>query len=298
MYSKVSMNVLIIIYLAVFGLIFGSFINAIVWRLHQQLDDDGNPKKLSAKKRRELSISKGRSMCPSCKHQLATKDLVPVISWLSLKGKCRYCKKPISAQYPIVELFTTVLFVTSYVFWPYAVAGAEWFVFVGYLLTLVCLIAMAIYDLKWFILPSKLIYIGIAVYSVGLIAYAVASGDYARLWFAVSGAAIFFVLFFSIFMASYVANNKGWSSKDWLGFGDVRLAFLLGLLVGSPGGVFVAMFMASIFGIIFALPGMIDKKLTVTSQIPFGPFLITGAILTLWWGADLINWYTNILTPY
>src|SRR5580700_9634934 len=118
---------MIIVVLAVLGLCLGSFVNALVWRLHEQ----SNPKQKTKNKKQkakqlsanELSILRGRSMCPDCHHQLAAKDLVPVISWLDLRGKCRYCHRPISIQYPLVELATAGLFVFSYFFWPLAFNG-------------------------------------------------------------------------------------------------------------------------------------------------------------------------------
>src|SRR4051794_11351319 len=100
------------------GLCFGSFINALVWRVHEQE---------KGKKTRNLSILHGRSQCPHCGHELAAKDLIPVISWLLLKGKCRYCGQPISRQYPAVEATTSGWFLLSYYFWPGGVFGVgEW----------------------------------------------------------------------------------------------------------------------------------------------------------------------------
>src|SRR3989344_6490262 len=125
---------MIVAILIVLGLAFGSFVNALVWRLHEQEEraksKEQRRKKGKAKNTaklsshtsvlssKDLSILKGRSMCPSCKHGLAAKDLVPVLSWLTLRGKCRYCHKPISIQYPLVELITATLFVISYLLWP------------------------------------------------------------------------------------------------------------------------------------------------------------------------------------
>ena len=100
------MDLLIVIFF-VLGVCFGSFVNALVWRIHEQ----SKPKKKRAASDKELSVVSGRSMCPNCKHTLSTKDLLPVISWLTLGGKCRYCSKPISWQYPSVEMLTALLFV-------------------------------------------------------------------------------------------------------------------------------------------------------------------------------------------
>ncbi len=282
-------------YLFVLGLIFGSFVNAWVWRLRQQLDDDGEPKKLSKKQCTELSITRGRSMCPQCKHGLSTKDLIPVFSWLWLKGKCRYCKEPISRQYPLVELLTGVLFTASYALWPVTIAGTEWIVFIGWLVALVPLTTMAIYDAKWYILPSKLIYIGISTYGGSLLLYAIVVNNWNIFWQALFASLTYCALFLSIFTLSIVAKKQGWSDKDWLGFGDVRLALLLGLLAGTVLNVFVALFLASIIGLFITLPSLLSKKASLTTQIPFGPFLILGATLALFFGSSLVEWYTAIV---
>lgn len=286
------MSVLIIIFIFVFGLILGSFTNALVWRLRQLLDDDGYNKKLSTKQKAEYSIFTGRSMCPSCKHTLSAKDLVPVFSWLSLKGKCRYCHKKISKQYPAVELGMGLLFVASYLLWPFALNSvAEYIYFVGYLLALVCLVAMAIYDYKTYILPSQLIYGAMGIFFGGLIIYSVLSGNYFRLGMALLSAFTYFAIFFSIYLTSAVFRAIGKTKQAWLGFGDVRLAFLLGLMVGSPVLVLFAIFSASLVGIIITLPSLINKKIGINTMVPFGPFLIAGAIIAIFWGQIVLNWY-------
>jgi leader peptidase (prepilin peptidase)/N-methyltransferase len=288
------MSVLIIIFIFVFGLILGSFTNALIWRLQQLLDDDGNNKKLSAKQKAEYSIFTGRSMCPSCKHTLSTKDLVPVFSWLSLKGKCRYCHNKISKQYPAVELAMGLLFVVSYLLWPFSLNNvAEYIYFAGYLFTLVCLVAMAIYDHKTYILPSQLIYSAIGIFLGGLIIYSVLSGNYFRLGLGLLSAFTYFAIFFSIYIVSYVLFDKGKTKQTWLGFGDVRLAFLLGLMVGSPVLVLFAIFSASLVGIIYTMPSIINKKIGINTMVPFGPFLIAGAIIAIFWGQIVLNWYVG-----
>src|SRR5690242_7308270 len=117
------MVVLTVIGLVVLGLCLGSFVNALVWRLHEQEELKIAKPKGWRKRLRELSIMRGRSMCPHCRYQLAVVDLVPVVSWLSLRGKCRYCSKPIGWQYPVVEAGVAVLFALSYVWWPLALHG-------------------------------------------------------------------------------------------------------------------------------------------------------------------------------
>src|SRR5579864_137748 len=120
------MMLMIYVVLVVLGLSLGSFVNALVWRLHEQ---ESVTKRRKSKKV-DLSILHGRSICPNCHHELAVRDLVPVLSWLSLKGTCRYCGKPISWQYPIVEAATASLFILSYVYWPADLHGQALFSFI------------------------------------------------------------------------------------------------------------------------------------------------------------------------
>lgn len=289
------MSGLLLLLLFVLGLIFGSFIGALVWRLHKTLDKDGNKKKLSKKEAKKYSIVTSRSMCLHCGHELAAKDLLPLVSWLQLKGKCRYCNKPIGHFEPLVELGTALLFVLSYVFWPQDITGTVWILFIGWLATLVCLIALAIYDYQTQILPSGLIYSGIFIYVTAVALYTVVEKDVTMLQGAAYGASVYFILFFLLYITSYELTKRGISKTEWLGFGDVRLVFLLGLVVGSAINAFLAMFLACFIGILIMLPGYIHKDVTLTSKIPFGPFLIAGAILTVWWGSAIIDWYTSTL---
>src|SRR5579859_6975507 len=136
--------------LFIFGLAAGSFINALVWRLHEQEKGQGAQK---------LSIFHGRSICPHCKRELAVRDLLPVISWLSLKGRCRYCQQSISIQYPVVELTMAVVFVLSYILWPFdLVAAGQKTLFITWLVCSIGLLALLVYDYKWLLLPNRIIY--------------------------------------------------------------------------------------------------------------------------------------------
>ena len=264
-------------------MILGSFVNALVWRLHEQLDDDGNQKKLSKVKKKALSISKGRSMCPHCSHELAAKDLVPILSWLLLGGRCRYCKKPIDKQYPLVELLTGVLFAVSYVAWPHSLLhGWQVLEFVTWLAMVVGLGALAIYDIRWMLLPnrivSKLYMIAGISYIFQLIAGRPIITVRDTLYGVLIGGGIFWVLY-------QVSRGK------WIGGGDVKLGALLGFLLGSPQLAFLYLFLASVLGLVWVLPALISKKMTQTSQVPFGPFLIAAAFIVMLWGQKIIDWY-------
>lgn len=291
----VGMSISLLVLFALFGVIFGSFINALVWRLRQQLDDDGGPRKLSKKRRQAVSIMRGRSMCPACGHVLSAKDLIPLVSWLQLKGKCRYCQAPISRQYPIIELLTGLIFALTYLAWPYELLGFARLPFVGFLAALVSLIALAVYDWHWRILPTRLIYVAGLLYGASLLAEAIALGQYARLLNALSGAAMYLALFFLIYYLSWFKNRADAQSSDWLGYGDVRLSFVLGLIAGSAAQVFLAMFIASTAGLLFLAPRLLGRKAGLKTQIPFGPFLIAGAWVAALGGVFITEAYANFI---
>ena len=147
---------MIVVLLLVVGLCLGSFVNATVWRLHEQ-EESGGKNKPDKKYLARLSIMRGRSMCTHCHHELAPKDLVPLFSWVSLKGKCRYCDKAIGDN-PLVEATLPLLFVASYIWWPVDISGAQMVVFGLLLLVLTGLLALLVYDLRWMLLPDRLMY--------------------------------------------------------------------------------------------------------------------------------------------
>jgi len=202
---------MIIACLAILGVVFGSFVNALVWRFHEQAELVGKKSKAACKRREELSVVKGRSMCPHCRHVLGAKDLVPVISWLWLRGKCRYCREKIPDS-PLVEIATGSLFAVSYVAWPYDLHGSGLFQFVFWLVFLVGFVALAVYDLRWFLLPDRIVFplIGLAVVEVVVIA--VWRHSLRDLGLPAAGAAFIFGLFWILYQVS-----KG----NWIGGGDV-----------------------------------------------------------------------------
>lgn len=260
------------------GLIFGSFINALVWRVHEQ-----DQSKTKAKKAK-YSITKGRSQCINCAHTLAAVDLIPVMSWILLRGKCRYCKKPISAQYPLVELLTASVFVISFSYWPHNFEVLGVIAFVGWLAALVVLIALMVYDLKWMLLPNRLVATTVALALVTQVFLALSLNKPMQLVGAVAGAAVLFGFFWALFEAS-----KG----KWIGGGDVKLAVGLGLLAGGILESVLLVFVASLLGTIISSPLLSSKKLSVKSKIPFGPFLIIAAVVVFLFGSSFINWYKN-----
>ncbi|MBU2539796.1 prepilin peptidase [Patescibacteria group bacterium] len=255
------------LFVFLFGLVIGSFLNCVIYRL--ALPSFSFWKNLGGS---------SRSYCPNCKHQLAWHDLIPVFSYLFLLGHCRYCKKRISVQYPLVELATGLLFL--------ALFNAD-IIRNIYLFTIFSfLIIIFVFDLKHYLIPDKVIFPAIIIsflYNV----FSLAVGNYSLaqflnfFWAGLLPALFFFLLFFL---------SKG----KWIGFGDVKLAILMGFFLGF-NNVLVALFLAFLFGGIIGIGLIIFGKKTAKSEVPFGPFLVFGTLLALFFGENLINWYLNIL---
>ena len=269
----------------ILGLCFGSFVNALVWRIYQQQ----LPKKKRAASDKELYITTGRSMCTHCKHTLAWYDLLPVLSWLSVGGKCRYCKKPIGWQYPVVELVTAVLFAWS-TSTLYGTGSAEAVVvLVVWLVSLVMLVALAVYDIRWMLLPNRVVFPLTAVAALGvLLQVFVFEGGFEYLLSAILALLVAGGIFYALFQLS---------GGQWIGGGDVKLGFALGLLLGSPVLAFMMLFVASLLGLIVAVPGLLSRKTGMSNKIPFGPYLIAATILVMLHGETVWSWYqTAVLT--
>jgi prepilin signal peptidase PulO-like enzyme (type II secretory pathway) len=277
------------IYLIIFllGLCFGSFINALVWRVNKQEGKNNKDKRGSKSKDVNYSILNGRSMCPNCKHILSGSDLIPILSYISLRGKCRYCKRKISKQYPVVELMTGLIFIISYIYWPSPLNDfTNIFLFSIWLILLVGLIALFIYDLKWFLLPNRIMF---PLFFIGFInALILFINSYTKVTFTMDltlailiGGGIFYLIF-------------QFSNGLWIGGGDVKLGFLIGLILASASKTVLALFLAALLGCIITIPLLTSHKLKVKSKIPFGPFLIFGLILAQLFGTSIINWYQSL----
>ncbi len=266
--------------LFILGLCFGSFVNALVWRLHKQSEKTQNSKL----KTQNFSIASGRSMCVHCKHILAWYDLVPVVSWVRLGGKCRYCHKTISWQYPVVELFTSGLYILSYICWPSTINTPYSVVlFSLWLVILTGLVALAVYDWRWMILPNRIVFPlqALAVLYV-IVSFLGADADIKVIFGAVMGAVCSAGLFYVMFQIS-----KG----KWIGGGDVKLAVVLGLVLGGAVEALLMLFIASAMGSLIGIPLLIAKKTKLQGKLPFGPLLIASTLIVVLFGASFIRWY-------
>lgn len=224
-------------------------------------------------------------MCPDCRHTLSLRDLVPVLSWISLRGRCRYCKAPISWQYPLVELITTGLIIISYFFWPIEFDTSGITFFITWIITLTGLIALAVYDLKHMLLPDRIVFPLIVLALVSIFIDALLfNGGLESVRTALLGLIFCGGIFYLLFQIS---------AGRWIGGGDVKLGFLLGLIVGGPARALMVIFIASLLGSITSGILLLSGKLKSSHRIPFGPFLITASYIVILFGAEVLGWYKD-----
>ena len=283
---------LIYLVLVLLGLCLGSFAGATMWRLRaRQLAydkangehvDQGEYEKLY--KLSKTSLFSDRSKCLDCSYTLKWYDLIPIISWISIGGKCRKCKKPIGYLEPLFEIGVATFFVLSFAFWPYPLnTGLGIIQFVLWLAAGVGLAILFAYDLLWYLLPDQ---VSIAVIVIGLLntlLVIVGATDKAGALFSIIGA---ITILSGLYWAIYVVS-KG----KWIGFGDIKLGLGLALLLADWRLAFIALFAANIIGCLIVLPGMALGKLKRDSHVPFGPLLIIGFIIAGLAGNYLINLY-------
>ena len=284
---------LILATLAVLGLLFGSFAGASVWRLRarQLVADKAAGEQVSGKEFKRLKplthtpVMKDRSRCLSCGYTLRWYDLIPLVSWLSLKGRCRSCHKKIGSFEPLMELGVAAFFVASYLFWPTLLNNPlEIMLFVTWLLAGIGLAVLFAYDARWYLLPNSVSYTVIALGVVSVIVRGFIRED----WVTTLGNTLGAVAVLSgIYLVLYLIS-KG----RWIGFGDIKLGLALGLLLADWQLALLALFTANLIGCLVVIPFMITKRLSRTSQVPFGPFLILGMMLAQFFGSAILEWYT------
>ncbi len=239
--------------LFIFGLIIGSFLNVLIDRLPLE------------------ETIKGRSHCDYCRHQLSALDLVPVLSFFYLKGSCRYCRQKISWFYPLVELTTAILFVLSWAYFPFHTFAIK----VAYLGIVSCLIVVFFSDLKYQMIPDS-IQIAFFVFSLFALGENIAPLPFMR------HAAASVGVMGPILLIYLFTRGVG------MGFGDVKFTLTLGFLLGLEKG-FIGLYLAFIIGAAFSIVLILLGKKRLKSKIAFGPFLVTGAFIVLFWGDQLIE---------
>lgn len=264
--------------LAVFGLLFGSFANVVIWRVP----------------RGESIVSPG-SHCPSCGSPVRWYDNVPVVSWLVLRGRCRDCSSPISPRYPLVESLSALLWLAAGLRYGASVRLAFAIVFV-YLLMI-----LAFIDLDTMRLPNPLVAALAVAGALGavlaqfaptlvqpLVSPAEAHSHMAPLAWALLGAAVGAIPVW--LLAAGYGKVRG---RNGLGFGDVKLLGAMGLFVGPL--VALALLVGSLFGSIVGMVAVSRGAEAKSTRIPFGPFLALGGVLTALYGPAVWTWYVGLL---
>jgi leader peptidase (prepilin peptidase) / N-methyltransferase len=259
----------------VLGLVVGSFLNVVIYRVPAG-----------------LSIVHPPSACPNCHHPIRYRDNVPLISWMILRGKCRDCGSPISARYPLIELATAVTFAAvasiSLIAWnenPEKSAGVFALELVAFLYLAAISIALAAIDLDVQRLPDVIVLPAYIVAGVLFTAAALLSADPSRLILTAIGGASLFVAYFLM-----------WFFKPGgMGYGDVKLAGVLGIYLGwlGLGNLLVGAFAPFLLGGLFAVAMMIARRAGMKSKIPFGPWMLLGAWVGISAGQPIFDLYLH-----
>ncbi|MFC1615606.1 prepilin peptidase [Patescibacteria group bacterium] len=264
----------------IFGSTIGSFISVLIYRIHE--------------KKKGIIFSK--SICPSCNKEIKWRHLIPIFSWLLLRGKCAYCGKKFSIHYMLLELITGTIFVLTFLKWNFIQTSAsivdpnlynfaiDWNifeVFIFYLIEFTLLIGIFFYDLKYKLIPDRFSLPAIGIGIAGALIF-----GFPELYSMIIGAVIIFGFFYLQFVLS-----KG----TWIGGGDLRLGVVMGILLGWELGL-AALIISYIIGSIISLGLLATKKATRKTKIPFGPFMVTGILITIFYGQQILDWYFSILS--
>lgn len=279
--------------LVVFGLIFGSFVGAQVWRLRARRLERAKlvGSEYDKKEYKRLTpllhsgLRSDRSRCLSCGHELAAGDLIPLVSWLSTGGRCRYCRARIGAFEPLMELGMAAAMVLVYGLWPYSLttpAGVAQLIV--WLIALIPLGVLFAYDLKWFQLPESLTLPVIVLGAVVAVLHIILAANHGAALVSTLGSVV--ILSGVYFVLWLVSRGR------WIGDGDVVLGLGLALLLSDWELSFIALFAANFLGCLIVIPGLARKKISRTTEVQFGPLLIVGAIIALLWGHGIIDWYS------
>lgn len=254
-------------FIFLFGLAIGSFLNVLVDRLSKE----ENP-------------LAGRSRCDYCRKILSLFDLIPVVSFILLQGRCRYCHKKLSWQYPIIEIASGLMFLSlfyflysSYSFPPTEILYNLILKYFSLTIIFSSLLVIFVADLKYQIIPDQMVISSL----LGTIVYVVTFNELVQQNFlAGMGATAFFL---SIYL---VTRGRG------MGFGDVKLSFPLGLWLGFPK-IVIGLYVAFLTGALVSIILILAKKKRLKERIAFGPFMIWGAVISFFLGNQISQWYLS-----
>jgi leader peptidase (prepilin peptidase)/N-methyltransferase len=237
----------------ILGLIIGSFLNVVIFRIDNL-----------------QTILLTRSKCPNCGKQLQWFDLVPLLSFIMLKGKCRYCQKPISVQYPIVELGTAIMVSSLFLHFGLGLA------FFYYSLIFCILAVVLVYDFYKQLVPEEFVW-------AALILTIILS------WY-IGGLGIGNMFLGGLVGGGFPALLVMLSKEKWMGAGDIKIGLILGMLLGYPVAIF-GLFLAFVLGSVVGIAFIAKSKKTLKDSLPFTPFLIAATFLGLIYGNLIVNWY-------
>jgi len=249
------------IVIVLLGLVFGSFLNVVIHRLPL-----------------EQSIVKPRSFCPQCGKSVRAADNIPVLSYLILRGRCRYCRKPIPAKYPLVEIFTALTF------W-YAYRSADFGIvhLVFTIIFLLILIALCLIDLKHMILPDELTLGGSVIFLI----YSFFNPEVETVEALLAAFGVTFC-----FTAIYVFYLKV-RKMEGLGQGDIKMVFLLGIFLG-PQKLIITVLLASLSGLAVGIMIIIIRKKDFKYALPFGTFLSAGGYFAYFFGDQVLELISSL----
>jgi leader peptidase (prepilin peptidase) / N-methyltransferase len=245
------------------GAALGSFLNVCIYRWPA-----------------ELSVISPPSRCPACEHQLGWRDNIPIFGWIVLRGRCRYCGARVSAQYPLIELVTALIWIAAVARFGLDVEALRSATF------LTILLGIAMTDAREMVIPDQFTLIGGAM---GLGLAAVPGGMSFRA--ALLGAVVGYVMLWGVkLLAEKVLG------KPALGVGDIHMMVLVGAFLGLSG-VMLTLMLGSFLGLIIGLPLMLvrGRLKMLGSYLPLGTFLALGAALVHVWGPAMIDWYLNLI---
>ncbi|MFD1851891.1 prepilin peptidase [Oceanobacillus bengalensis] len=250
------MEIFFIIFFFIVGIVFGSFYNVVGLR---------SPK--------NETFVNDRSYCPNCKHQLAWYELIPVLSFVIQGGKCRHCKAKISYIYPMVEVFTGILFAFSYV-----KIGMEVELITALLLVSMLMIIF-VSDITYMLIQNKILLFFLPFFIIMRIL-----NPLEPWWSPILGAVVGIGIIALIIIVS----------RGGMGAGDMKLFGVLGIVLGTEK-VLLAFFLSCLVGAIIGMLLMAFKVIGRKQPVPFGPYIIFAALITYFYGENLIDWYFNLL---
>lgn len=256
-----EISIIIIILTVIVGLVVGSFLNVLIYRLPIN-----------------QSIAFPASHCPKCNHQLKWYDNIPALSYLMLRGKCRYCKEAINPRYLVVELTNAALWLLAYQLFDFSIMFALSCVFLSVLIVIIFI------DLEHFIIPDSLV---IVIFGLGIISmFFPYQMTIAEKLFGLTVSMVLYLL-------SYILGKA--LKKEAIGGGDIKLVLAIGLFLGIKLTI-LGLFLAALLGTIIEVPRLIKARKQNQGDfiIPFGPYLAFGFMLALFIGNQILSWYLNL----